>query len=455
MSKLIAVSFENEIVKIVYASSGSGRITVQKELVIKDEEFDDFLKTERASHFTVVCNFKKTYQDVLLLPPVKEKVLKKLVEAELRKKSPELKEFSYYHTILGESLYEGRKMTEIFAFAVSNDELFQVIERFEKHGKVIDNLYSDIISLSFLVSMTSDAPKEPALYVSESGTIKNVFLVKNGKVVFTRNLQSSASGINDMDAQNINMTVNYCRQTLRTNPAAIILVGSVGSKFESSVTLAAPVVVFSNDLNAGLSPERTLELITPISALQQHKGLEESSIYPEDSRAVDMQKKALNYCAVLFLLLSIGGMAYLRPMISETKDLKEKITVLRKEIAQMETVTASYRTRTDELKKYMPNIQFINSIRAYDAKKILVNLSFLAPAKSKLKDITINDITITAEEKSSRIQLKGSVQAANFADMEKNYQSILTLLKNNGLEVSSQSLSINDKKFQIEARLKG
>ncbi|MBI3592968.1 MAG: hypothetical protein HY099_05755, partial [Nitrospirae bacterium] len=88
MAKQIAVSFEDELIRVVYASTDREKIVIKKTLVLKDGEFDNFLEKEKTRRFTVVCDFKTAYQDILLLPPVKEKYLKRIVETEIRKRYP-------------------------------------------------------------------------------------------------------------------------------------------------------------------------------------------------------------------------------------------------------------------------------------------------------------------------------------------------------------------------------
>ena len=122
MARQIAVSFENETVKIVYASFKGRNLLIGKTLTLTNDEFEDFLKKEKSRDFIVVCDFKIFYQDIMLLPPVNEKYFKNIVEAEAKKRFSELKDFTFFHSILGERMHEGRRVKETFFFAVANDE---------------------------------------------------------------------------------------------------------------------------------------------------------------------------------------------------------------------------------------------------------------------------------------------------------------------------------------------
>src|SRR3990167_3524023 len=102
MAEQITISFESEVIKIIYTVLNRGNLRVQKTLILHDEEFDNFLKTEKERSFTVVCNFKSFYQDIILFPPVKGKYYKTLIEADIRKKLPDLKDFLFFFILLVE-----------------------------------------------------------------------------------------------------------------------------------------------------------------------------------------------------------------------------------------------------------------------------------------------------------------------------------------------------------------
>lgn len=107
MAEQITISFESEVIKIIHTVLNRGNLRIQKTLILHDEEFDNFLKKENKRSFTVVCNFKSFYQDIIFFPPVKGKYYKPVIESEIRKKSPDLKDFSFFYTILGEKYIEG------------------------------------------------------------------------------------------------------------------------------------------------------------------------------------------------------------------------------------------------------------------------------------------------------------------------------------------------------------
>ncbi len=452
MARQIAVSFENEVIRIVYASLRRGNLIIKKTLVLRDEEFDEFLKKEKARHFTIVCDFKSFYQDILLLPPVKERFFKNIVEAEIKRKAPEFKDCSFFYVILGERIHEGRKMHETFVFAVNNYDISMIIDRFDRYGKKISAIYPAAFTIAQLVSLSYGITDEPILCVAESGSGKILLLMKDGKLYFMRDAQSFERGLHDIDVQSINMTVNYCRQTLRLMPSQAILIGTVCSEYETTMDLLLPVLCMKLPSNIIASRETITDFIIPLSAMLNIKGMEEGSLLPESYRSLHRQKTILAYYVVFFMLLSIIGLGYIKTKYSEIATTKRKIDSLRSEIKGMESIRTGYENNKKELDKVMPIINFINTMNSSpDMQKALVALSLIKELHDK--DINIVSIDINPEGSMVRIKLKGSVAAENFTVMQQDYQRLVNAIKKTeGIEIVSDKIDIKDKGFQIELK---
>jgi hypothetical protein len=450
----IAVSFENEVIRVVYASLRRGNLIIKKTLVLRDEEFDEFLKKEKARHFTIVCDFKSFYQDILLLPPVKEKFLKNIVEAEIRKKSPEFRDCSFFHVILGERMHEGRKMHETLVFAVNNHDLFQIIDRFDRYGKKISAIYPAAFTIAQLVSFSYGIVDEPVLCVAESESGKILLLMKEGKLYFMRDAQSFESGIHDIDVQSINMTVNYCRQTLRLTPSQVILIGTACSKYEPTMDLLLPVLCMEPPSDIIASRETITDFIIPISAMLNIEGMKDGNLLPESYRRLQRQKTILAYYTTFFLLLSIIGLGYIKIKHAEIAEIKKEIGLLRSEIRGMESIRIGYENKKKELDKVMPLINFMNAMNSSaNLQKVLVSLSSIKELRDK--DINIVSIDINPEGTVVRIKLKGNVTAADFTAMQQAYQNLVKAMKKaEGIEIVSDKIDIKDKSFQIELKIK-
>jgi hypothetical protein len=453
LARQIAVSFENEVIRIVYASLRRGNLIIKKTLVLRDEEFDDFLKKEKARHFTLVCDFKSFYQDILLMPPVKKKFFKNIVEAEIRRKSPELKDFSFFYVILGERVHEGRKMQEALIFAVNNHDLSMIIDRFDRYGKKITGIYPAAFTIAQLVNLSCGITGEPILCVAESESGKILLLMKDGKLYFIRAAQSFESGMHDIDVQSINMTVNYFRQTLRLNPSQIILIGTACNKYETTMDLLLPVLCIEPPSNIIASRETITDFIVPISAMLNIKGIKDGNLLPESYRNVYRQKTILAYYTTFFLLLSIVGLGYIKVRYAEIAAIKKEIDLLRSEIRSMESIRIGYENKKREFDKIASLINFVNTMNSSpDFQRVLIVLSSIKELRDK--NINIVSIDMNPEGTIVRIKLKGSVAAANFTAMQQAYQNLVKAIKKTeGLEIVSDKIDIKDKGFYIEFKV--
>jgi len=151
LNRRVVVSFEDNLIKVVFASSRRGKTVVQKTLIFNDEGFDSFLKTAKLPNLTVICHFKRFYSDIISAPPARAAYLKKIVEIEIRKCFPELSSFSFFYTVLKEKTVEEKGLRDVFYFAVENSELGDIIERFNRYGKAIKYIYPDILTLSKVI----------------------------------------------------------------------------------------------------------------------------------------------------------------------------------------------------------------------------------------------------------------------------------------------------------------
>ena len=395
MARQVAVSFENETIKVVYASSDNEKLLIEKTLTLRNEEFDGFLRREKTKNFTVACDFKSFHEDILLIPPVKEQYIKSIIASEIKKKFPELRNPSFLYTVLGEKLHEGRLMKEIFIFAVSNEDLFGIIDRFDRHNKKIKYLYPSTFALAHLVNSSISLKNELALCIAGTGGNTALFFVKDRFFLPFRLTQFSEKGIHNPDIQNINMTIAYCRQTLKLNPTLIALIGEACYRYHSDIDLALPILCIMHPPNI-IAAEKNIieEFITPVSAIFRVRDMEAGNILPMDYRKFYARKTAIGYLTALFLIFSLLGLGYTGMKISETFLLKGKIESLRAEIKSMEPAFSNYRAKYEKLQGSFPAINIIkNAGSAHDFQRLLIIMEQL-----RIKNVNIHSIQINNEK---------------------------------------------------------
>lgn len=452
MARRIAVSFEDNIAKIAYASFSRGSLIIEKTISLKDEEFSDFLKGEKEDDFIVAADFVASYQEILTLPSVKEKYIRRIIEDTVRKSSPEIGEFSYVYTPIGEKILEGRKAGEYFVVAVGHDSLNRIIDRFNACGKRIRHLLSPVFALSRIIQMHSDFPASPVLCVTETGEKKNFLLIKNRKLYFYRTAQSFGSGILDFDVQNINMTINYCNQTLKIPPSHVFLIGSAGSRYEATAKLAIPSLCITYP-PAIIAQRETIDgFLVPVSSLIHGKDIGKGDFLPRHYRDFYMQKSVLTYGTAAFLALSLAGAVYALKNLSHVRSANEEISSIRADIERMKAIPQNFEDRNAELQRFMPNINSFNAANtAPDFQGGLIAISRL-----RMKDAALSVIAATPAGDALALSIKGKISAESYDDAQERYRVFIEAIRKiPGISLTSDKIDPGSRDFQIEARYRG
>lgn len=442
MGKTVTVSFEGENVRIVYATLKKKGIVVDDALVLKDEQFDDFLEKEKTKEFIVVYDFKHFYQDIISIPPAKNRYVKNLVEAEIRKKASDFKEFSFIHFVYGEKIIENRRIKEIFVFAVRNEDLRDVINRFIHRGKVIKAIYPSVLTVAGLFKSI----EEPFLCVSEIGQNKNLFLLRDGKIQFVRTVHSLAHGINDFDIQNINMTVNYCKQAMRTTPSFVMLTGSLCSYDDAAANISIPVVCLAPLFFRSQMSSALLDFIFPVSAFFITRDMN-LDLLTREYKSFSQLTLLLKYSTFLFLSLSIIGIGYGGFIVKNIVESKNKLSSIRMHSRDGENTLSLYENKRAELSGYMPFITLLkNSTSIPDIQRFLSLLSGLTT-----DNIRIDSISLSVGEGSLKGELKGLIKSESYANMQMYYQKLINSISGiNGFSIKGHRLELKDKTFHIE-----
>lgn len=451
MSKNIVISFENDSISVVYGVARGGNLIVQNTLTFPKEELDGFLQKEKAKEFTVVCDFKAFFSGVVSLPLVDDKFFMKVLHAEIKKTFLGLKEYSFIYTVLGEGFFEGEKKQEVFVFAVNNDDIYGITDKFYKHGKRITRLIPNILSLSYTVLDS----KEPILCLTKSGRNKYLFLLKDGKMFFIRNTRGIDNGLHDFDVENINTAISYCRQSLRIYPAQVILIGSACFEYDAKVDPVVPLVCLDYRPKVLASKETIIKFMPAIACLcaekQSKSFFQKSDILPVKYKLGYNLKTALMCAMALFIILFVAGSGYTALSIGEMLDTKKKNETVRTKIKNIESVRSEYQNKMKELQKLMPLIKFVNRVNSEDGYQKLL----LIMANLTIENIRIDSIFVTPAPGALSLTMKGVVEAEGFNQTRFYYQNFVNSMeKTEGMNVSFHRVEAQDKTFTIEATYK-
>jgi hypothetical protein len=447
MGQQIAVSFEDEWVKIVYGSTRKGTVAVHKALTLKNAELDSWLTTEKSTEFIVVCQFQSFFSDITTLPPAKEKYLTKMVEAEIRKKFPEAKNFSFFFKILGTSESGLRQVKEVFYYAVDNAILHDIVGRFDKFHKRITVVCPDVLALSHLVRASDQASGKTILCISLTEGSKTLFLLKSGDLRFLRVIPSMGRDIHSVDVDNINMTISYCRQALRVEPQQILLVGTPDDGTEFPPGAVVPMVPLKYPPIIGCSAATIAACISPIAALLAAPRIKSSNLLPATIRAGYRLRHLLVSGTLLFLVGIFLATGYLALSLGDYVYARNKIRGLRSEVPGLGALLADYQARLASLQELTGYVSAVNEVQSTPIiQGLFAELRFLP-----MDGVNIRSLQIATEADTLKVHLDGQIRFRSFAELHSNYQRLLSAIRTVAtMTLSSENLNIRDGKFSVD-----
>lgn len=444
MSSSVVVSFEDDVVRVIYGSLKGKVVAVKDSLTLKLDEFDDFLSREKAKEFIVVNSFKNYYQDTILIPFAKEKFNRKLIDADLRRKAP-FKDFSYIYTVAGEKFVDKIRRREVFVFAVDREEIAGIVNRFTVKGKIIKAIYHDL----FAIASKIDSGDAPVLCVSENSLNKNIFLVKNKKILFIRSVQSIEKGISDFDIQNINMTVNYCRQTFKIDPSMIMLAGSLCNEYSAATGTAVPAGCFNHRLYQ-TKQFFDINSIAPLTAFFTMKW--DINLMPRKLKLIYRAKMFLKYSTLCMMALSLFGVFYGVYLAAHAASLKSSIASKKSSPADLNGLLALYDVKKNELASYEAFIRSIEgALSVPDIDRFFVMLSSL-----NVDNVRLDTLAVKASGELLNVTMKGTVRAEGFAEMQKTYQDFIAAIPAiKGATIKTHALDLKNRSFKVELEWRG
>lgn len=440
MKNTVVVSFENQTIKVIYASSKGSTITVKNALTLNESQFEDFLRSEKTKEFIVVNNFRESYQNTIYIPVVKKKYLEKIIEIEIQKKC-QFRDFSYIYFLLGEKIIENRKTLEVFVFAVKNEELMSLIGRFIDKGKTVRAVYPDTFSLAWMVRTEG----KYALCVSGDGIDKKLFLVNDGKIVLVREARSVETDMTDFDMRNIEMTVNYCRQTLRINPSYVYLTGNLCKNFNVSLTSSVPITCLLLPQCMNADSKVRLEYITALSALWAGSDID---ISPHEYRDIKFTIALLNYSTATIIFIMVLSVFYTGIILKSAVGLRDEFKNSVMELPDIDKTLKSYEMERSRINGYRPLIaSFDSSAENPAVRNLLSDLTGI-----KANEIRLDSIDITDSDGVLRCRIDGITEPESYAESEAAYEKFIGSFDNiKGLTITKKNFELKDRRLSVEA----
>ncbi len=440
MGKTVAVSFEEDCVKIVHASLKGGSLSIEKTNVIPEAEFDSYLKKEKASNFVVTCEFQESFHGTLNTPVVKPQYLVTIIETEIKKILNETS-LSFIYTNLGERIIENKKVLEIFYYAVRSEEIKNIVGRFYENGKTVSALYPSVFAAAAVLDLEKSGDAGMGVY--STGKEKVAFFTMERHVQFIRTYEAFDPGLTDFDVQNINMTISYCFQNIRISPSSIFLMGNLSEASEISILPSAPLACLYKSRRIACENETFMQYLLPIVSYYVPIT---SNVLSREFRNLHLLK---NYMAYATRVFAAAAVLIIGLVVFEARgviDKKEAILTALKSHDDLQVIYNDYSEKKDRIQGVLPAVSFINKQPA-DLRLLLVSLG-----ETSFKGLKFNTIEAsTNNETSFTVTVKGTGYASTFASLQSSFDDLMSYLDNNkSINVQSKTLNVSDKSFSIK-----
>jgi len=400
-----------------------------------DEKLENFLLGHKEKEYILVVNFKRYYHDTIFVPNVSTRYMEKVIASEISKQSP-FAEFSFIYSLLEEKTINNKIMRKVHVFAVDMEELLGHTSRFSSCGKTVRVIYPDVYAAKSLLGKGASA-----LGLFNRTHEQKMFFVKDGEVLFIREVESDGRDLLESLARNIHLSISYCEQTLRINPERLFLIGG-SSSLPGMETLALPTASVIKPAGLDVSEEVFQKFALPLSALYGDKAID---ISPRYSRNIYMAGKAQSYGAAVFGAISIIGLIYLVFTIQGALASSERLAIQKNRLAHMTGIQNTYMKTLELYSRYRPFVERKNE-KAFSS--LFVNLSAM-----DMPGVMIERLSAVQGEGGLIVEVKGLVDAQSLRETQERYDGLIKFIKGPGaMSVEESKLIFMDGSFTVRAR---
>ena len=454
MSDVLSFYFNGAIVQAVRAHITGHSVMVKTARTFPFDELDGFLSTCKEKVCIVSSNPQIFHQDIIHLPPAAGKLYNDLVRAEIHKTYPDLPSFSIFHRTVGEATIDTRLYSKIVVFSYPDDFLSDFIDTINRHGMSISHVYPAPCSISRLALSTCSAdPGQPRIFIASLPGEKLILVSENNELAFLRKMPSLDQCLLPEDANNINMTIDYCLQTLRVRPIEAVMLNQSELSGEHPPHISVPYRASLPAQLANVPPHIFQEYLAPVAAaLHRTESPGIGTILPSDYALFSTHKKLLTVSAAVMCLLALLLTGYLATEWLAISDLKSKIGRARTELSGSAGEVAAFKKLDAEVNQLKQPLDFIN--RHNTSLNPAAALAALVVPESR--NYLVKGVTIRSGEGFLEVQIEGIIDASGYSDTQAVFEeTVARIAALPGYTVSSSNVDIKQRTFAIQARYNG
>ncbi len=385
--------------------------------------------------------------DVLYLPPAASKFLDVLVAAEVVKNHPGLDSFTLFHRTLGETTTDGAPYRKIAAFSYPDISLAEIMALFNRCKIVITHLYAAPYPIFRLAAAACvDDSTVTRIFIAALPGEKLFLLSENNELGFIRKLPSENRMLLPDDILNLNMTIDYCFQTLRLKPAEAIML----NPGDLALPLTVPIKSFSPLPLGGIPHQIVSEYLAPLAAALHHRDSpDEGNILPPEYVTYTRNKKiiALGTLAMILVTLIMGGLLFTE--WEKIMLLRSRIDEVKARLGNSAKKLSDYRKLDQQTTKKAHILEYLNrSSDSTDPGAALASLTLAKGAEYAIKGVSLRSGAGFVE-----VGIKGDIAGSGFRETQSVYEEVVRQVNTiPGYVVASSTVDVKLKTFTIDAR---
>lgn len=426
MRKRAYISIEEEIIKVL--------IPKNQFFEVEKERLLDFLK-EKEIKETIICQFLTNLISFKINLPFSQKYFKRkkliygIVTSEIRKRYPLIRNFAFNYQI-----HESNGSSYVRCYMI--EEGFDIINDLIINKIDVKGFYPSFMPIVEILNFQKNILEEDYIACVFARNRRFIYVFSKKELLLQRSYDTSSTGLDMDDLQNINMTLSYSLQNLRIKPNKVIFIG-IEKQEISDLSISYDFIEFPSDLS---------NFALAFSLNKFEKQLKGKELFNPEYKKFIERKNYLKYAGTFIGILSILLVFYISVIFIQVLENYEKIEISKKEINNYRDIISLQEKITAFDRSLKPFIQIQNKKNSEGDTKLLIHLISKA---SQINGIDISTIEI-ANKNPQKIKIVGKIIGTNNFEKQTFYLEFKNRLIGNGVKILSEQFDFIKGEFSLE-----
>ncbi|MDD2851523.1 MAG: hypothetical protein PHY09_06425 [Desulfuromonadaceae bacterium] len=451
MNRVLSFYYDGALVQAVTVRIVDGLALVEDARSFPFEELTGYLSICQEKSCVVCSNPQQFNQDIIHLPPAAAKHYEKLVRGEVLRLHPELTAFSFMYHIIGDSMIDTKPFNKIAVFSYADAFLADFMSELNTAEMATSAIYpAPYVIQKLALSTCSADPDQPCIVIASLQGEKFFLVSENGELEFVRKIPSLYDSLLPDDTNNINMTVDYCFQSLRLRPIEAVMLNQPKFSLDLSHLVSIP-------FRAALPPELTdlpayivQEYLAPVAAaLHAVTSPRTGNILPSGYTRDAVHKKIFAGATLFMALLSlVAALLFVKEFMAVSR-LKSSISGIKTELRDSAQELAAFRALEKDVGQFKQPLELINKHNA-SANPATALAALHLPVS---EDYQIKSVSVQNGVGWTNIRIEGTLNGSGYSNTQALYEKFVAQVAQlPGLTAVSGNVDVKLKSVNIQAR---